>query len=82
VQKRLTVAGGAQIASSTGGHGKGGDVNIAVVSDMVLSDPGPQISAMSTGSGDAGSVTVSAGRLLLSNGAAISTEATTARPMS
>jgi hypothetical protein len=49
---------------------------------MVLSDPGPQISAMSTGSGDAGSVTVSAGRLLLSNGAAISTEATTARPMS
>jgi len=43
----------------------------------VLPDPGPQITAMSTGSGDAGSVRVSAFRLLLANGAAISTEAET-----
>jgi len=71
----LTVQGGAQIASSTAGPGKGGDVNIAVVSDVMLPGPGPQITAMSTGGGDAGSVTVSAGRLLLSNRAAISTEA-------
>jgi hypothetical protein len=43
----------------------------------VLPDPGPQITARSTGSGDAGSVTVSAFRLLLGNGGAISTEAET-----
>jgi hypothetical protein len=49
-----------------------------VVSDIVLPDPGPQITAMSTANGDAGSVTVSAFRLLAGNGAAISTEAATA----
>ena len=71
----LTVEGGAQIASSTAGPGKGGDVNITVASDIVLPDPGPQITARSTGSGDAGSITLSAMRLLMNNGAAISTEA-------
>jgi filamentous hemagglutinin family protein len=75
----LTVQGGAQIASTAGGLGKGGDVDVKVVSDIVLPDPGPQITAMSTGSGDAGSVTISAGRLLLANGAAISTEAETSK---
>ena len=45
----------------------------------MLPGPGPQITAMSTGGGDAGSVTVSAGRLLLSNRAAISTEAETSK---
>jgi large exoprotein involved in heme utilization and adhesion len=69
--------GGAQIASSTAGPGKGGNVDVTAVSDIVLPDPGSQIVARSTGSGDAGSVTVSAGRLLLANGAAISTEAET-----
>jgi hypothetical protein len=69
--------GGAQIASSTAGPGKGGDVNVIVASDIVLPDPGPQITARSTGSGNAGSVTVSAFRLRLGNGAAISTEAET-----
>jgi hypothetical protein len=73
----LTVAGGAQIASSTAGTGKGGDVNIAVASDIVLPDPGPQITARSTGGGDAGLITVSAARLLLNNRASISTEAVT-----
>jgi filamentous hemagglutinin family protein len=73
----LLAEGGAQIASSTAGPGKGGDVNIAVASDITLPDPGPQITARSTGSGNAGSIDVSAARLLLSNNAAISTEAQT-----
>jgi hypothetical protein len=73
----LTVEGGAQIANSTAGSGKGGDVNITVASDIILPDPGPQITAQSTDSGDAGSITVSARRLLMSNGGAISTEAAT-----
>jgi hypothetical protein len=74
---RLTVQGGAEIASSTAGPGGGGDVNVIVASDIVLPDRGPQITARSTGSGDAGSITVSAVRLLMNNGAAISTEAET-----
>ena len=50
---------------------------MTVAADIVLPDPGPQITARSTGSGDAGSITVSAVRLLMNNGAAISTEAET-----
>jgi hypothetical protein len=73
----LTVEGGAEIASSTAGPGKGGDVNVIIASDIALPDPGPQINARSTGSGDAGSITVSAVRLRMNNGAAISTEADT-----
>jgi hypothetical protein len=73
----LTIKGGAEIASSTASPGKGGDVNVAVASDIVLPDAGPQITARSTGGGDAGSITVSAVRLLMNNGASISTEAQT-----
>jgi large exoprotein involved in heme utilization and adhesion len=73
----LTVEGGAQIASSTAGPGQGGDVNVTVASDIVLPDSGPQITARSTGSGDAGSIIVAARRLLMSNGATISTDAET-----
>jgi large exoprotein involved in heme utilization and adhesion len=73
----LTIQGGAQIASTTTGPGKGGNVNVTVVSDIALPDSGPQITARSIGSGDAGSVTISAVRLLMNNGAAISTEAGT-----
>jgi hypothetical protein len=72
---RLTIAGGALIASSTAGTGKGGDVAVTVASDLMLPDRGPQITALSTGSGDAGSITVSAVRLLMNDGASISTEA-------
>jgi hypothetical protein len=72
---QIRIASGAQITSSTAGAGKGGDVNITVASDIVLPDPGPQITALSTGSGDAGSITVSAVRLLMNDGASISTEA-------
>ena len=50
---------------------------MTVAGEVTLSGPGPQITARSTGIGDAGSVTVSAFRLLLGNGAAISTEAGT-----
>jgi large exoprotein involved in heme utilization and adhesion len=71
----LTIEGGAHIASSTAGHGKGGDVNITVASDIVLRDPGPQITTLSNDSGDAGSITVSAVRLLMNNFAEISAEA-------
>jgi large exoprotein involved in heme utilization and adhesion len=75
----LTVEGGAQIASSTAGPGTGGDVNITVASDIVLPDLGPQITAQSTaqstGGGDAGSITISARRLLMNDSAAITTEA-------
>jgi filamentous hemagglutinin family protein len=71
----LTVEGGAQIASSTAGPGRGGDVDITVASDIVLPDPGPQVTALSTGNGDAGSIILSAARLLMNNRAAISTEA-------
>jgi filamentous hemagglutinin family protein len=74
----LAVSSGALIASTTAGSGKGGDVKVIVASDVLLSDPGPQITAQSSGSGNAGSITVSAARLLMNNGAAISTEATTA----
>jgi filamentous hemagglutinin family protein len=73
----LTIRGGAQIASSTAGPGKGGDVSVNVASDIALADPGSQITAQSTGSGDAGSINLSAVRLLMNNGAAISTEAET-----
>jgi hypothetical protein len=73
----LSITGGAKISTSTAGAGKGGGINIAVASDIVLPDPGPQITAQSTGSGDAGSISVSARRLLLSNRAKISTEADT-----
>jgi filamentous hemagglutinin family protein len=71
----LMIQAGAQIASSTAGPSRGGDIGVTVTSDIVLPDPGPQINARSAGSGDAGSVTVSAARLLMNNGAAISTEA-------
>ena len=78
----LTIGGGAQIASSTAGPGKGGDVGVTIANDVALSGTAPDgtpsgITARSTGGGDAGSITVSAVRLLMNNGAAISTEAET-----
>jgi large exoprotein involved in heme utilization and adhesion len=74
----LVVEGGAEIASTTAGPRPGGDVTVNAGSEIVLSGPGPpQITALSTGSGNAGSVTVATNRLLMSDGAAISTEAET-----
>jgi filamentous hemagglutinin family protein len=74
----LTIEGGAQIASTTAGPGQGGDVDVVVAGDITLPGPGPQITAQSTGSGDAGKITVSAVRLLMSDRGRISTEAQTA----
>jgi filamentous hemagglutinin family protein len=74
----LTIGGGAQIASTAAGLGKGGDVDVVMAGDITLPGPGPQITAQSTGSGDAGKITVSAVRLLMSDGGRISTEAQTA----
>jgi hypothetical protein len=69
------VEGGAQIASTAAGPGHGGDVTVKAGSAIVLSGPGPQITSPSTGSGNAGSVAVAASRLLMNDGAAVSTEA-------
>ena len=74
----LSVASGAEIASSTAGEGGGGNVSVTAGSAIALSGPGPQITALSTGSGDAGSVIVAVNRLFLSDAASISTEAKTA----
>jgi filamentous hemagglutinin family protein len=73
----LSIVNGGVIATTTGGPGKGGDVDVIVASDITLRGPGPQITAKSTGGGNAGSITVSAFRLLMNNGAQISTEAET-----
>jgi large exoprotein involved in heme utilization and adhesion len=94
VANALTISGGgavkpvgqnmeekaaSHIASATIGPGNGGNVDVVVASDIVLTGPGPQILALSQGSGSAGSVTVSAGRLLLANGASISASAATSK---
>jgi hypothetical protein len=84
VANALTISGEgtlpSHIASATIGPGNGGNVDVVVASDIVLTDPGPQIVALSKlGSGSAGSVMVSAGRLLLANGASISAAAATSK---
>jgi filamentous hemagglutinin family protein len=74
----LTVQGGAQIASTTAGPGMGGDITVTVGGNVTLSGQGPQITALSTGSGNAGSILVSGLNLTMTGGATISTEASTA----
>ena len=71
----VTVQGGAQIASSTAGPGRGGDVTVNAASAIRLNSPGPRVSATATGTGDAGSVAVAAPQVFLRNGASISTAA-------
>jgi len=71
----VTVQGGARIASSTAGKGRGGDVTVAATSDIRLAGTEPQITAISTGTGAAGSIIVSTPQLFLRNGASISTAA-------
>jgi len=68
------VEGGAQIASTTAGPGKGGAVQVAAQGSLRLTDPGSGVlaSAGSTASGDAGSVTVSAQQIAITKGAEIS----------
>jgi large exoprotein involved in heme utilization and adhesion len=66
------------IATTTKQTGAGGDIDLAVSGNLLLSGVGPQIAAESTGTGNAGSITVSAANLTLQNGASISTQAATA----
>jgi hypothetical protein len=77
----ITIQGGAQIASATYGAGRGGDVRVTAGSDILLTGPGPQITASSHGTGDAGSILIGTGaptpRLSLRDGASISTEVST-----
>jgi filamentous hemagglutinin family protein len=75
---QIAITDGGAIASSTAGTGAGGDVQVVAGSDIVLSGTGPQITAQSTGSGDAGAISILASRLFLNEGAAISTAAHTA----
>jgi len=71
----VTVQGGAQIASATLGPGGGGNVGVTAGSAIRLSGVGPQINATSTGTGAAGSISVSAPQLSLRDRAGISTQA-------
>ena len=68
-----TVTGGAQIASTTAGPGKGGSVQVTARGPLTLSDTASGIvaSASSTASGDAGSVIVTAPQITLSSGGQI-----------
>ena len=74
----ITIEGGAQIASTTEGAGRGGDVRVNAGLGIRLSGAGTEIATSSTGRGDAGSITISAPRLVLRNGASVSTEARSA----
>jgi filamentous hemagglutinin family protein len=69
----LTVKGGAQIASTTAGSGKGGAVQVTAHGPLTLSDPSSGIVALAskTASGDAGSVVVRAPQIAITGGAEI-----------
>jgi hypothetical protein len=74
----LTIKGGAQIASSTAGPGKGGDVTVTVANGVTLSGVGPSgasgisTSAQPGSSGRAGEVVLTAGgSIALSGGAEV-----------
>jgi filamentous hemagglutinin family protein len=70
----IAIATGGQVSSTTDGPGQGGDIEVEGQS-IQLSGPGPEITAQSGGTGNAGSITVNAGNLTLTQGASISTEA-------
>jgi large exoprotein involved in heme utilization and adhesion len=70
----IALSGGAQIASTTGGVGSGGSVQVTAEGLLGLTDPGSGIIASATlaASGDAGSVMVSAPQIALMRGGEIS----------
>src|SRR5207237_618902 len=81
----LTVEGGAQIASTTAGPGKGGEIDVTVANGVTLSGTGPNgasgisAAALPGSSGSAGPVVLKAGGAIwLSGGAQVtsSTEGT------
>ena len=78
----LTVEGGAQIASSTAGPGKGGDVMVTVANGVTLSGVGPSgasgitASAQPGSSGRAGEIVLMAGGAIALSGGAEVTSST------
>ena len=79
----LTVEGGAQIASSTAGPGKGGDVDVTIAGDVALSGTasdgmpsGITASARPGSSGQAGEVVLTAGGAIALSGGAQATSST------
>ena len=75
----LSVINGGTISSSTGGRGAGGDVALTIADGVTLAGGGvPQISAGSSGTGDAGSIAITAANLRMNDHAAISTQSATA----
>ena len=73
----LTIEGGAQIASSTAGPGKGGDVAVTVAGDVILLGPGTADHRAVDRQRRRRVDHRLGGRLLMNNGAGISTEAQT-----
>jgi filamentous hemagglutinin family protein len=81
----LSVAGGAQIASSTAGAGAGGDVDVTVANGISLSGTGPAsagaiiASAVLGSSGPAGQVMLTAGGAIAISGGARVASSTSGR---
>jgi large exoprotein involved in heme utilization and adhesion len=78
----LTVKGGAQIASTTAGPGKGGDIAVTVVNGVTLSGSGPNgasgisAAALPGSSGAAGEVVLTAGGAIALSGGAKASSST------
>ena len=68
----IALSGGAEVASSTAGAGKGGTVQVVTQGALTLSDPLSGIVASTTSSGNAGSVMVGAPQIRIAGGAEIS----------
>jgi filamentous hemagglutinin family protein len=66
----IEIAAGGRIGSDAAGTGRGGSVTVTTT-DLLLRDPRSAISAASTGPGDAGNVTVVAGRVAVTDDAVI-----------
>jgi filamentous hemagglutinin family protein len=72
----LAVADGGVITTATHGPGLGGELDLTIAGNIMLSGTGPQITAATTGSGNAGAVVVNAGSLSMTTGATISSDTT------
>ena len=78
----LTIQGGAQIASTTFGSGKAGDIAVTVANDATLSGTGPNgasgitASAQQESGGRAGEVVLTAGGAIALSGGAVVTSST------
>ncbi|MGI9304377.1 MAG: hypothetical protein ACR2RB_16980, partial [Gammaproteobacteria bacterium] len=74
----VTLSGGGVIGSDARGEGlgQGGDVTLAVNGELRIQDPGSEISSTTRGIGAGGSVRVTADRIAVSSGGAISVAST------